>query len=90
MDYDELHRRWPTLDFIARTYVEETSFYKADIQRWYEKSLELGNLYQNEMSKYLALVKEHQRLENELSAVLNSKGWRLLEYARRILRRSKP
>ena len=96
IDYDELHRRWPTLGFTARTYVEETSFNKADIRRWYEKSLELGDLYQNEMSKYLALVKEHQRLleeynrlENEFSTVLNSKGWKLLEHARRVLRRSK-
>lgn len=94
IDYGKLYREFPTLEYTSQLYVEDLAFAKSEIMRWYNKSLELGELYQEEIKKSIAYHKQLQQTNTELlittkelKDVLNSKGWKFLEKLRRLKRK---
>lgn len=83
VNFDELYANYPGMAEQSRTFVEYFAFSRSEILRWYNKSTELGDLYQNEMSKFLSLCKANEDITNQLNALLSSKGWKLLEILRK-------
>lgn len=86
IDYDKLYEEYKTLEYTSSLYVEDLAFLKSEIMRWYNKSLELGTLYQDEIQKSVTYHGMYQQINKELMAVLNSKGWKFLEKIRKIKR----
>lgn len=78
MDYDKLYKKYKTLSYSSRVFVEEMFFAKQEINRWYEKSLELGQWY----FKYNDAIKSLHQKEAELKSITNSKGYRLMDKIR--------
>lgn len=86
IDYDKLYEEYKTLEYTSSLYVEDLAFLKSEIMRWYNKSLDLGTLYQDEIQKSVTYHSMYQQTNKELMAVLNSKGWKFLEKIRKIKR----
>lgn len=77
IDYRSLYDEYPTLGYTARTYIEDRDFLTKENLKWYYKSLELGNLYQEEIKKTVSALANYE-------AVINSKGWKILEKLRKV------
>lgn len=77
IDYEKLYNEYPTLGYTARTYVEDLAFSRKEIMRWYSKSIELGNLYQDEIKKTVSALENYD-------AIVNSNGWKMLERLRKL------
>ena len=84
IDYEKLYEEYKTLEYTSSLYVEDLAFAKSEIMQWYNKSLELGTLYQEEIQKSVTYHSMYQQTHKELMAVLNSKGWKFLEKIRKI------
>lgn len=87
MDYKTLYEEYKVQEYTSRMYVEDMAFAKSEIMRWYNKSLELGDLYQEEIKKSIAYHTQYNQVNDELTRVLNSKGWKFLERLRKIKKR---
>lgn len=87
MDYSTLYEEYKTQEYTSRTYIEDLSFARSEIMRWYNKSLELGELYQEEIKKSIEYHTQLQQTRKELTSILNSKGWKFLEKLRRLKRK---
>lgn len=75
VDYEKLYSNNPAAAEISRTYCEDLAFWRSEARRWYEKSLELGSLYQTASEEFKAA-------SEELSAVYASRGWKAISRAR--------
>lgn len=84
MNYPKLYEKYPTLEYSSRTYVEDITFFRNEVMKWYNKSLELGDLYQQEILKTVNALKNYEQAEANYEQVINSKGWKLLEMLRKI------
>lgn len=83
MNYEILYKKYPILEYTSRTYVEEVFFLKKEVMRWYNKSLELGDLYQEEIKKTVNALSQYEQATNNFNQVINSKGWKFLEFLRK-------
>lgn len=83
MNYEILYKKYPILGYTSRTYVEEVYFLKKEVMRWYNKSLELGDLYQQEIKKTMNALNQYEQATNNFNQVINSKGWKVLEILRK-------
>lgn len=84
INYDSLYREYPTLKYSSRVYVEDRDFLLKENKKWYEKSLELGDLYQSEIKKTVNALTKLDKLNKEHAKVINSRGWIALEKLRNI------
>lgn len=84
VDYDKIYKEFPTMGYTSNLYVEDLAFAKSEIMRWYNKSLELGDLYQEEIQKSITYHTQYNQVQDELVKILNSKGWKFLEKLRKI------
>lgn len=79
IDYQKLYDEYPTLGYTARTYIEDYDFLSKENLKWYNKSLELGDLYQSEIKKTVDALSKYDVLLKSYNSILESKGWKLLE-----------
>lgn len=87
IDYQKLYEEYPTLGYTARTYIEDYAFLSKENLKWYNKSLELGDLYQSEIKKTVDALSKYEVLLESYNSILNSKGWKLLEKVKKIKKR---
>ena len=84
IDYQKLYEEYPTLGYTARTYIEDYVFLSRENLKWYNKSLELGDLYQTEIKKTVDALSRYDVLLKSYNSILESKGWKLLEKIKKI------
>lgn len=84
IDYQKLYEEYPTLGYTSRTYIEDRDFLSKENLKWYNKSQELGDLYQGEIKKMIDVLSKYDVLLQSYNSILNSKGWKLLEKVKKI------
>lgn len=84
VDYEFLYKEYSILEYTSRTYIEDRNFLKKQELMWYHKSLELGDLYQNELKKTIDLTGKYNVLLESYNSIINSKGWKLLDKLKKI------
>lgn len=87
VNYHELYETYPMYGYMAKTYIEDRDFLTKENLKWYNKSLELGELYQSEIKKTINALSKYEYIYNSYNAVINSKGWKLLEKIRLVKRK---
>lgn len=78
MNYIQLYNDFPTLPHISKLYVEDIVFWKNEAQKWYKKSLELGEII-NHNEKFIG------NLSEEIDEMINSKSWKITSPLRKIM-----
>lgn len=78
MNLEAIYKKYPLSQELSKVYVDEVSFYRADVKRWYNESIKLGNM-----------LRESQRvnsdLKKDIEKIYDSKTWKAISHVKKTL-----